>query len=398
MAASSGAIIMNNAPVVTAELLQSAMQCTRERAEKFSGHLNAACNAFQIDTPSRLAMFLAQIGHESGGLAYVEELASGDAYEGRKDLGNTQPGDGRRYKGRGLIQITGRANYAKTRDELDAVRAPDFEATPSALALPQWAAWSAAAYWHWTKLNALADAGKFDAITQRINGGQNGAEDRRRRWDIARAAIAAASTTKVDPPAEEPAMPKAADILTSPATSFILGAVNPLLAVVPELARIFTDKAGTTVPERNVAAAVKLVETAQKALAGPDIPAPNAQAVVEAVAADPEARAAVRQAVLSDPYWLAEAGGGGIEGARKADAATSARRDFLYSPSFWIACALLPLVYMIVGSIVGLWGQEWPTELRASIATAIVSLVVGSLAGYYYGTNTSRNRTPAPTA
>lgn len=81
------------------------------RASAFLLPLNDAMIAYAIDTPAREAAFLAQVAHESGELRYVREIASCRAYEGRKDLGNTHPGDGMKYKGRGLLQITGRANY-----------------------------------------------------------------------------------------------------------------------------------------------------------------------------------------------------------------------------------------------------------------------------------------------
>lgn len=203
-------------------------------------------------------------------------------------------------------------------------------------------------------------------------------------------------------PMEETTMSKATEILTSPVTSFLLAAVNPILAVVPEIAKIFMDKKGTTVPERNVAAATKLVEVAQKALVDAGKPAPNAQAVVEAIQSDPAAQEVVRRAVLSDPYWLTEAGGGGIEGARKADAAMVARDgpwwQAFRSPSFLFLLLAMPPVYAIVGSIVGLWGHAWPSDVRAAIATAVVSLVVGGAAGYYWGQTTSRNRASAAPA
>jgi putative chitinase len=142
----------------------------RARIATFINPLIAAMDEFQINTPLRIAAFLAQVGQESGQLLYVKELASGAAYEGRKDLGNTQAGDGVRYKGRGLIQVTGRANYAAMQAALN-VPCIDH---PELLETPINACRSAAQFWFAHGLNALADEGNFMLITKRINGGVNG--------------------------------------------------------------------------------------------------------------------------------------------------------------------------------------------------------------------------------
>lgn len=142
--------------------------------DRFLGPLNATLDEFEINTPQRIRMFLAQIGHESGQLRYVKELASGEAYEGRKDLGNTSPGDGARYKGRGLIQITGRSNYALASLALGL---PLLE-KPELLEEDQNACRSAGWFWYKSNLNSLADMGLFREITKRINGGYNGYADR----------------------------------------------------------------------------------------------------------------------------------------------------------------------------------------------------------------------------
>lgn len=150
-------------------------------------HLNKAMEQAGIDTPKRVAAFLAQLAHESGELRYFEELASGAAYEGRRDLGNTQPGDGQRFKGRGPIQLTGRANYAAASKALGI----DLLSKPELAARPDVGFRIAAWYWQSRGLNALADSGKFNEITQRINGGQNGASDRRWHFALASQALGA---------------------------------------------------------------------------------------------------------------------------------------------------------------------------------------------------------------
>jgi len=134
---------------------------------------------YEVGSPLRQAHFLAQVGHESGELLYRKEIASGAAYEHRKDLGNTQPGDGPRYKGRGLIQLTGRANYAEY-SRTGAFRI-NVESDPEQLAADDRLCVDVAG-WFWRRhsLNALADRDDLEAITRRINGGLNGLDNRRR--------------------------------------------------------------------------------------------------------------------------------------------------------------------------------------------------------------------------
>lgn len=144
------------------------------RLALFLEPLIEAMAEFEISTTARQTAFLAQIAHESGGFNYVRELASGAAYEGRADLGNTEPGDGIRYKGRGLVQITGRANYRSCGSALGL----DLLSQPELLEQPVYACRSAAWFWSTHGLNELADKGEFERITRRINGGLNGQADR----------------------------------------------------------------------------------------------------------------------------------------------------------------------------------------------------------------------------
>ena len=134
----------------------------------------AAMIEFSITSQPRAQMFLAQVLHESGGLQFFEEIADGSAYEGRRDLGNVRPGDGRRFKGRGPIQLTGRANYrwAGKLLGLDLEQQPE-QASHHAIG------WRIAGlYWKAHGLNELADRGDFLAITKRINGATNGLASR----------------------------------------------------------------------------------------------------------------------------------------------------------------------------------------------------------------------------
>jgi putative chitinase len=138
------------------------------------------------DNPRRFAHFFAQLAHESGGFRYMEEIASGQAYEGRADLGNTQVGDGKRYKGRGPIQLTGRANYREYGRRLGI----DLESFPDIAAIPSLGILTACTYWTVKGLNALADADDILTITKKINGGTNGLDDRKRRLIEVKALLA----------------------------------------------------------------------------------------------------------------------------------------------------------------------------------------------------------------
>ena len=158
---------------------------SQAKAQEYLPHLNRAMQEAGINTPQRQEQFLAQLGHESGGLRYMEEIASGAAYEGRRDLGNTQPGDGTRFKGRGPIQLTGRANYAAAGRALGL----DLVNNPQQAASPEVGFRIAAWYWQTRGLNNLADQGNFREITRRINGGYNGLADREAYLRRAQAAI-----------------------------------------------------------------------------------------------------------------------------------------------------------------------------------------------------------------
>lgn len=160
--------------MITADELRQIMPYAGVRADIFAEPLSRAMFAFAINTPLREAAFLAQIAHESASLKYVREIASGERYEGRADLGNTEPGDGARFRGRGLIQITGRANYR----ECGVALGLDLLAHPELLEETDNACRSAAWFWNSHGLNEIADSGDFRRITRVINGGYNGYADR----------------------------------------------------------------------------------------------------------------------------------------------------------------------------------------------------------------------------
>lgn len=165
--------------MITTKIVLAIMPHSSRYVNTYIDYLVEAMLEFGIDTRPRMAAFLAQIAHESGELKYVKELASGEAYDtGRKAkmLGNTPEadGDGQKYKGRGLIQITGKNNYMLAGDALGL----DLITYPELLETPENACRSAAWFWASHGLNELADEGEFEKITKIINGGLNGLNNR----------------------------------------------------------------------------------------------------------------------------------------------------------------------------------------------------------------------------
>jgi len=152
------------------------------KLSEYYTHLRTAMEEHKINTVPRMTAFLAQLAHESADLKYMEEIGTGERYEGRRDLGNIYSGDGKRFKGRGPIQLTGRNNYKIFGDLLNV----DLLNLPELAALPEYGFKIAAAYWTSRKLNTIADIGDFKEITRRINGGYNGLSDRVRRHELAK--------------------------------------------------------------------------------------------------------------------------------------------------------------------------------------------------------------------
>lgn len=165
--------------IISDKQLKAIMPLSGTRATQYAPLLTTWMNFYEINTPRRIRYFLAQIAHESAQLRYTEELASGAAYDtGAKAiaLGNTpeKDGDGQKYKGRGLIQITGLSNYKAISKAFNV----DFVSNPKLLATPEYAVRSACWWWKAHGLNQLADKDEFTKVTRIINGGLNGRAER----------------------------------------------------------------------------------------------------------------------------------------------------------------------------------------------------------------------------
>ncbi len=178
-----GSFILTVAPHFSGVKAQQQMRIV----SAISGELTRVLDSYQINTRLRIAHFIGQVTHESAGFRTTEEFASGAAYEGRQDLGNTEPGDGKRYKGRGLIQLTGRANYRQIGQRLHL----PLEVQPELAAEPLTSLKIACEYWATRNINMPADQDDLITVTRLVNGGLNGLEDRRQYLQKAKVALAA---------------------------------------------------------------------------------------------------------------------------------------------------------------------------------------------------------------
>lgn len=192
--------------MITKEMLRKLAPTAKEEIiSHLATHLDAQLAAYDIGSYLRVCHFLAQAAHESAGFRTLEEFASGAAYEGRKDLGNNIPGDGKRYKGRGIFQLTGRANYRVMGAKLGV----DLEGKPELASDPMISIKTACEYWNSRKLSIYADLDDVRTVTRLINGGYNGFDDRKHYLqrvktiiprDIKLSTVKAPEPPKVDDP------------------------------------------------------------------------------------------------------------------------------------------------------------------------------------------------------
>ncbi|WP_372742653.1 peptidoglycan-binding protein [Neptunomonas sp.] len=177
-----GDFIMSVAPRFSGSKAASQLRIVGEVSSVFSSILDF----YAINTKLRIAHFMGQVAHECAGFRTTEEFASGAAYEGRQDLGNVKKGDGKRYKGRGLIQLTGRSNYREIGKKLNL----PLEDEPELAAEPVTSLRIACEYWKSRNINAAADRDDLIKATKLVNGGLNGLEDRRKYLQKAKTSLA----------------------------------------------------------------------------------------------------------------------------------------------------------------------------------------------------------------
>ena len=229
------------------QLAQIMLHASEKKRAMYVEPLNAAMAEFEIDNLLRTAAFIAQLAHESGEFNFMEEIWGPTAAQNRYEppsslatsLGNKAPGDGKRFKGRGPIQLTGRAIYLT----FGTILGVDLIALPESAAAPEITFRIAGLYWKRKGLNQLADAENFTEITRRINGGQNGAEARLRFYERAKLVLASAfpaSSAKRKTPVKTPDEPKdallrgAEAVLREPPPPAFVAPPTKSLAVRPD--------------------------------------------------------------------------------------------------------------------------------------------------------------------
>lgn len=358
--------------------LASIMGCSEEVAGHWLPHLVSAMRASDINTIDRAAAFLAQIGHESGGLQYVEEIwgptNAQHRYEGKASLGNTELGDGYLFRGRGLIQITGRYNYITVGEALGI----DLIANPGLLKQPQYAAMSAAWYWQDRRLNKEADAGNFDMITTRINGGQNGADDRRARLKTANSVLI--DLVRSEPSDTQPVISSAHQQEDKPMDPFALAAIGSLIQKAPDLIRIF----GGDRKEPNAQAA-EIVAGIAREVTGEA----TTEGAVQVIEKSPEAadkfRAGVRMNI-GDLISLAE------QDEKSRDAAMARNQTLMSADPRWIyviggIAVLVVLASYVIAGIVITGGEAFSPEVKAMVITGVAIGSVATVLNFLYGSS-----------
>ena len=341
------------------QLLAIAPKCPNP--EEVLSALEEALEEFPLNN---LPGFMAQVCHESGGFRYVKELASGTAYEGRKDLGNLSPGDGVKYKGRGYIQITGRFNYGYCGQALNL----DLLNHPELLEKPLHAARSAAWYWQWKNL----DSKTFMEATKLINGGYNGLESRKAYLAKAESVL----ISKKEPTMALPALP-------------ILKFIWPtILAAAPDLVKIFTDK-DASVPERNIKGAEKVLEIAKTIT-----DSVNEQELATKLETQPEIREAFQKAIKDNWFDLVSASPQGLKEARSFYLLPENRDKVWGNLSFIQVLALLLVSISAIGAGYVLTSdiERFSADLRGAIVTMII---VGGFVGvkeFFFGSSEGSRR------
>lgn len=318
-----------------------------------------------------VAMFVAQCAHESDHFRTTVEYASGAAYEGRKDLGNTESGDGRKFKGRGYIQLTGRANYAKA----GAYFGVDFLEHPEWVAQPEWAAKVSA--WFFTVF-AKVDGLDITRATKRINGGLNGIKQRTEFYARAKQLLDNTPQPLLQPREDN-------------MDPFTLTAVTSIIKEVPDLIRIFGKDGENT--ERNAKAAEKVVDIA-KAITGET----TAEGAVQVIKTDPEVREAVQKFIRESWMELTEVGGGVNEARKFAVSIQNSPYAHVVAVVSYAGLGLIGFANLVVFLALGIAivTDHKSIDQMFQMASTLVQADIGAsliVFGFWLGSSVQKSRT-----
>lgn len=316
-------------------------------------------------------MFVAQCAHESDHFRTTVEYASGAAYEGRKDLGNTESGDGRKFKGRGYIQLTGRANYAKA----GAYFGVDFLEHPEWVAQPEWAAKVSA--WFFTVF-AKVDGLDITRATKRINGGLNGIKQRTEFYARAKQLLDNTPQPLLQPREDN-------------MDPFTLTAVTSIIKEVPDLIRIFGKDGENT--ERNAKAAEKVVDIA-KAITGET----TAEGAVQVIKTDPEVREAVQKFIRESWMELTEVGGGVNEARKFAVSIQNSPYAHVVAVVSYAGLGLIGFANLVVFLALGIAivTDHKSIDQMFQMASTLVQADIGAsliVFGFWLGSSVQKSRT-----
>lgn len=319
-----------------------------------------------------VAMFVAQCAHESDHFRATTEYASGAAYEGRKDLGNTEPGDGKRFRGRGYIQLTGRENYRLA----SVYFGVDFLSNPEWVAQPEWAAKVSA--WFFTVFKKI-DGLDITRATRRINGGLNGIKQRTEFYTKAKRLLLGNTP--------QPLLQSREDNMDP----FTLTAVTSIIKEVPDLIRIFGKDGENT--ERNAKAAEKVVDIA-KAITGET----TAEGAVQVIKTDPEVREAVQKSIRESWMELTEVGGGVNEARKFAVSIQNSPYAHVVAVVSYAGLGLIGFANLVVFLALGIAivTDHKSIDQMFQMASTLVQADIGAsliVFGFWLGSSVQKSRT-----
>jgi len=354
--------------------------------------MQEALHRFSIRSPRAVAAFLATVAHESGGFRHVEEIADGKAYEGRLDLGNTVAGDGPRFKGKGLIQLTGRGHVQALADYYGM----SLDQAEAWLVTPEGASYSAAWYFAFRRPECLrqAEANDFAGVTRAVNGGMNGWDDRKTRYDALMAALERAEQEPA--PVEDRSIQHQPEPEAKPMTPLLVPVLlQGLQAALPVLSKLFQQDPKKLAATEAASAVIQTVVQATNSA--------NGQEALEKVQSNEQAKALAEEAIKAKYYELDSLAKLAAEDYQREEGSRKEARSFglsLMTMEGWrgigagVVISFLAILilggggYVLREVMMGEWASEQTKAGIVELLKAIILLVVG----YFFGSSSDSRR------